>query len=792
MKVPYNWLKDYVDINVSPKELGDKLTLTGSQLEELIVQGDVIQNVVTGKITKIEKHPDADKLSICQVDIGSEEIQIVTAATNMKEQDVVPVALHGSTLADGTKIKKGKLRGVASNGMFCSEEELGTAGDKPVHGLMILPTDTKLGVDIKEILGLNKAILDFEITSNRPDCLSMVGMARETAAALRTTYKMPSLEYEVKNSKNINEELTVEVKDSLCNRYMARGIKNVKVEPSPGWMQERLLEAGVRPINNIVDITNFVMLEIGEPMHAFDKREITTNKIVIERAKTGEKFTTLDEVERQVDDSMLCIKDGDTTIGLAGIMGGLNSEIKEDTIEVVFECANFDGSNIRVNSKKLNLRTEASGRFEKDIDPNLAEVALNRACSLICELNAGEVMEGTIDVYNNKKEVSTVTVDSNWVNSFLGTKLSKEEMKVYLDSIDLFTEINGDNLVVKAPTFRVDIAIREDIAEEIARIYGYEKIPTTIFKVSTEREPRYRKGLLDNRVVMLATGSGLNQSISYSFVSPKVFDKINLPEDSVLRNVVKIKNPLGEDYSVMRTSTLPSMMESVGRNYSRNNPYVRLFEMGKVYIPNEEETKLPTEKNIVTIGMYGECDYLDLKGVVENITDGLGIKNVKYERESENVSYHPGKTAKIVIGRTNAGTIGEVHLDVSENYGIDVPCYVAELDLDVLYESADMDKKYKVLPKFPAVTRDIALLVDDSLLVQEIDDTIKRAGGNLVEKVELFDIYKGKQIPEGKKSIAYAIWYRDENKTLTDKDVNKVHEKILKSLEYKLGATLRD
>ena len=792
MKVPYNWLKDYVDINVSPKELGDKLTLTGSQLEELVIQGDVIQNVVTGKITKIEKHPDAEKLSICQVNIGTEEIQIVTAATNMKEQDVVPVALHGSTLADGTKIKKGKLRGEVSNGMFCSEEELGIAGDEPVHGLMILPTDTKLGVDIKEILGLNKAILDFEITSNRPDCLSIVGMARETAAALKTNYKMPSLEYQTKCSKNINDELSVEVKDSLCNRYMARGIKNVKIEPSPSWMQERLLEAGIRPINNIVDITNFVMLEIGAPMHAFDKREITTNKIVVERAQNKEKFTTLDEIERELDDSTLCIKDGDKVIGLAGIMGGLNSEIKEDTTEVIFECANFDGTNIRVNSKKLNLRTEASSRFEKDIDPNLAEIAINRACSLICELNAGEVMEGTIDVYNNKKEASTVTVDSNWVNSFLGTNLSKEEMKRCLDSVDLFTEIEGEKLIVTASTFRVDIAIREDIAEEIARIYGYDNIPTTIFKVSTDREPKYRKGLLDNKMVLLATGSGLNQSISYSFVSPKVFDKINLPQDSELRNVVKIKNPLGEDYSVMRTSTLPSMMESLGRNYSRNNSYVRLFEMGKVYIPSDEDTKLPTEKNILTIGMYGDCDYLDLKGVVENIIEGLGIKNAKYERESENVSYHPGKTAKLVIGKNKAGVLGEVHLDVSENYGIDAPCFVAELDLDVLYESADMDRKYKALPKFPAVTRDIALLVDDSLLVQEIEETIRKTGGNLVEKVELFDIYKGKQIPEGKKSIAYAIAYRDESKTLKDQDVNKVHDKILRSLEYKLGATLRD
>ncbi|MCS6110100.1 phenylalanine--tRNA ligase subunit beta [Clostridium botulinum] len=791
MKVPFSWLQDYVDINVSPKELGDKLTLTGSQLEELIIQGDVIDKVVTGKITEIEKHPDADKLSICQVDIGTETIQIVTAATNMKEQDVVPVALHGSTLADGTKIKKGKLRGVPSNGMFCSEEELGIAGDEPVHGLMILPTDTKLGVELKELLKLNKAILDFEITSNRPDCLSIVGMARETAAALRTTYKMPNLEYKVSGNGNVESELNVEVKDDLCLRYMARKVKNVKVKPSPGWMQERLLEAGIRPIDNIVDITNFVMLELGQPMHAYDAREISTNKIVVERAKNGEKFTTLDEVERELDDSMLCIKDDNKIVGLAGIMGGLNSEIKEDTTEVIFESANFDGTNIRVNSKKLNLRSEASGRFEKDIDPNLAKLAIDRACALICELGAGEVVEGTIDIYNKKKEEGKVVVDSNWVNKFLGTDLSKEEMKKCLDSVDLFTEIDGDNLNVTAPTFRIDIAIKEDIAEEIARIHGYDVIPATIFSVATSREPKYRKRLLDDKVVMLATGSGLNQSISYSFVSPKVFDKINVPEDSELRNVVRIKNPLGEDYSVMRTTTIPSMMECLGRNYSRNNDYVRLFEMAKIYIKNEDETKIPTERNILTIGMYGDCDYLDLKGAVENIVEGLGIKNSKYERESENVSYHPGKTAKLVIGKNVVGTLGEVHLDVTENYGIDVPCFIAELNLDALYESADMDRKYKALPKFPAVTRDIALLVEDSILVQEIEECIRKAGGNLVEKVQLFDIYKGKQIPDGKKSIAYAIAYRAD-KTLTDKEVNKVHDKILRSLEYKLGATLRD
>ena len=791
MKVPYNWLKDYVEINVDPHTLGDKLTLSGSALEEVIIQGDNIKNVVTGKITKIEKHPDADRLNVCQVNVGKEEIQIVTAATNMKEQDIVPVALHKSILADGTEIKKGKMRGVVSNGMFCSEEELGIAGDEPVHGLMILPSDAPLGMDIKEYLGLNKAILDFEITSNRPDCLSMVGMARETAATLRTNYTMPNFNYEVKCSTNINDKLKVEVKDKLCRRYMARGVKNVKVEPSPSWMQERLLEAGVRPINNIVDITNFVMLEIGQPMHAFDARQIESKTIVIEKANDGEKFTTLDEIERELDSSILMIKDGSKSVAVAGIMGGLNSEIQDDTTEVIFESANFEGTNIRVSSKKLNLRSESSSRFDKDIDPNLAKLAIDRACALICELNCGEVMEGTIDIYNDVKEEGSITVNSTWINKFLGTEISKEEMKEALDSLDLITEIKNEDLIISIPTFRIDIAIKEDIAEEIARIYGYDKIPTTIFKVSTEREPKYKNELLTDKVIEIMVASGVNQSISYSFVSPKVFDKVNIPVDSELRNVVKIKNPLGEDYSIMRTTTLPSIMESLGRNYSRNNDYVRLFEIGRIYLPNEDEKQLPTEKNVLTIGIYGDCDYLDLKGIVENIIDGLGISKAKYVRESENQSYHPGKTAALMVRNKKVGVFGEVHPDVTENYGINVNCYVAELDLDSLFEASTTVKSYKPLPKFPAVTRDIALLCDDSILVAEIEETIRKAGGNLVEKVQLFDIYKGAQIPEGKKSIAYAIAYRDEKKTLEDKDISKVHDKILKALEHKLGAVLR-
>lgn len=793
MKVPYSWLNDYVDINVNATELGDLLTLTGSALEGIIVQGDLINRVVTCKFKSIEKHPDAEKLSVCIVDIGNgEELQIVTAATNMKVGDVVPVALHKSTLADGTEIKKGKLRGVVSNGMFCSEAELGLKGEDEVDGLMILPEDAPLGVEIKEYLKLKKETLDFDITSNRPDCLSMIGMARETAATLRTTYKMPNLEYKVTSDSNINDELSVEVKDSLCRRYMARGVKNVKIAPSSKWMQDRLLEAGVRPINNIVDITNFVMLEIGEPMHAFDKREIKTNTIVVEKALDGEKFITLDDTQRELDKTVLCIKDGERPVALAGIMGGQNSEVKEDTTEIIFECANFEGTNIRVNSKKLGIRTESSSRFEKDIDPNLAEIALNRACALICELGCGDVMEGTIDVYNEVKEVSSISVDSNWINKFLGTNISKEEMKRCLDSVDLETEINGDNLDITIPTFRIDIAIKEDIAEEVARIYGYNNIEGTIFKVQTEREPKYRKEILDEKVIEAMTASGLNQSISYSFISPKAFDKIALPKDSDLRRVVTIKNPLGEDYSVMRTTTLASMMESLARNYSRNNSEAYLFEIGKVYIPSEDPTEIPTEKNILTVGIYGDVDYLNIKGIIENLIEGLGVKGVKFLRETENPSFHPGKTAKLIVGRkTEAGVFGEIHPDVNENFGIEVPCYVAEINLDAVYENSELENKYKPLPKFPAVTRDIALVVDEEVLVQDIEDTIRKAGSNIVEKVELFDIYRGEQVEEGKKSIAYAIVYRNESKTLTDKEVNKVHEKILRALEYKLGAILR-
>ncbi|ENK1244840.1 phenylalanine--tRNA ligase subunit beta [Clostridium botulinum] len=793
MKVPVKWLNDYIDIDISSKELGDRLTLSGSKVEEVVTTGDEIQNVVTGKIMEIRKHPDADKLSICQVNIGKEEnIQIVTAATNMKEMDIIPVALHGSTLHGGIKIKKGKLRGEVSNGMFCSEEELGIAGDEPVYGLMILEQNTPIGEDIKKVLKMESSVIEFEITSNRPDCLSVIGIARETAATLNKKYTIPVVEFSPKCSENIEHSLKVEVKDNLCRRYMARGVKNVRIEQSPGWMQERLLEAGVRPINNIVDITNFVMLELGQPMHAFDRTEIKTNTIVVERAKEGEKFATLDETERELDIDTLNIKDGDRTVAIAGIMGGLNSEVKEDTKEIILECANFDGTNIRISSKKLGLRTEASSRFEKDLDPNLVALAMDRACKLIQELDAGEVMKGSLDVYENKLEPHILEVDSNWVNKFLGTDISKEEMQEYLDRLDLNTEIKGDILEINVPTFRSDLNIKEDIAEEIARIYGYNNVPITTIKSVTINAGKNEKQHLDDKVIETLMASGLNQSISYSFVSPKVFDKINLKEDSSLRKVVKIKNPLGEDFSIMRTTTIPSMMEALSRNYSRNNDYASLFEIGKIYIPKEDTKELPEEKNTLTIGLYGAVDYFNLKGIVENILDGLGIENWKLKRQEENPTFHSGRTAELYIKKDYVGTLGEIHPDVQDNYDIEERCYAAELNLDVLYKHANVKKEYRELPKFPAVTRDIAVIIDDTVLVQEIENIIKNGGGNILESIHLFDVYKGKQIPEGKKSIAYSIVYRNSQRTLKDSEVNKVHDKIVRTLEHKLGAQLRD
>lgn len=787
MKVPYKWLCEYVDLDKNIKEVADALTLSGSKVEEVYEAGKEIEKVVTGKIIKTEKHPDADKLTICKVDVKDEVLQIVTGATNIKEGDIVPVALHGSSLPGGVKIKKGKLRGVESNGMLCSEVELGIADENSVHGIMILPENTPIGEDIKKVLGLEGGVIEFEITSNRADCFSVYGIAREAAATFNKNLK--EIETTFKETKDdIKDYINVEIRSNLCRRYAAKMIKNVKIKPSPEWMQERLKQCDIRPINNIVDITNYVMLELGQPMHAFDYRYIKGKKIIVRTAQDNEKFVTLDGVERNLDSSMLVIADGERPVAIAGVMGGENSEIKEDTTTVIFEFANFDGTNVRLTSKKIGLRTDASSRFEKDIDPNLIDIAIKRACHLVELLGAGEVVNGTIDIYENAVKPHVVEVDPKWINNFLGIEICKEDMKRILESLKM--RVTGDEIFkIEVPTFRQDVKIKEDVAEEIIRIYGYDKIPNKKIKGETVEAVLTLEQTLTRKVKNLMVGCGLYEAMTYSFVSPKVFNYINLPEDHELRNAVKILNPLGEDFSIMKTTGIPSMLEALSRNYKRDNKEVKLFEISRVYIPTQNI--LPDEHDKLIIGMYGNVDFFDLKGIIENLLDMLGIDKAEFEREKENNIFHPGRTARLVVRKKNAGILGEIHIDVAENYGIEERVYVAEVDLKILYDAAKSEKYYKPLPKFPSITRDIAMLVDEETTVGEIEKVIKKEGKELIESVKLFDVYKGKQIPEGLKSVAYSIIFRAEDRTLKDEEVNKVYDSIINSLKEKFNAHLR-
>lgn len=788
MKVPYKWMLEYVDLDNDINEVADALTLSGSKSEEVIETGKEISNVVTGKIEKIDPHPDADKLIVCQINVGLDEnIQIVTGAKNVSEGDIVPVAMHKSTLPGGVNIKKGKLRGVESNGMLCSEEELAIPTDEPVNGIMILDKDTKVGADIKDVLGLNGGIIEFEITSNRSDCFGVYGIAREAAATFGKTLKPLETSY-TEDSETIKHYLNVSIEDKLCRRYMAKMVKNVKIGPSPSWLKANLEEAGVRSINNIVDITNYVMLELGQPMHAFDYNFIKGNKIIVKKAEDNEKFTTLDEVDRTLDSSMLVIADAEKTVAVAGVMGGMNSEVKEDTNVIIFESANFDGTNVRVTSKKLALRTDASGKFEKDLDPNLCELAINRACHLVEAIGAGEVISDVIDVYNTKVDTFNLEVSSKWINEFLGTDISVERMKEILSTLEM--KVSGDDtLKIEVPTFRQDIRIREDVAEEIARIYGYDKIPSVKIKGDASEAAWSEEQKLTALVKETMVAQGFYEALTYSFVSPKVFDNINVDAESNLRSCVKISNPLGEDFSIMRTTTMPSILEALSRNYARDNKEALLFEVSKVYIPTDDV--LPEERLKLTIGMYGDVDFYSLKGAVEVLLEKLSVPKFSFERESSNPSFHPGKTANLLVRNKSVGTFGELHPDVLENYGFEDRVYFAELDLFSIFEAAKTERKYKALPKFPAVTRDIAMLVNEDVTVGEIEAIIRKNGKAILEEVKLFDVYRGSQIPEGKKSVAYALVYRGENKTLKDEEVNKVHDGVVKALADKLSAELR-
>jgi phenylalanyl-tRNA synthetase beta chain len=651
---------------------------------------------------------------------------------------------------------------------------------------MILPENTPIGVDIKEILGLDGGVIDFEITSNRADCFSVYGIAREASATFNVPLKPLELDFKG-NSDNINNYLCVEVKDELCRRYIAKMVKNVKIKPSPDWMQQKLEEAGVRAINNMVDITNYVMLELGQPLHAFDYRDIADKKIIVRRADENEKLKTLDGNERTLDSSMLVIADDQRAVGVAGVMGGENSEIKEDTKAIVFESANFNGPNTRITSKKLGLRTEASSRFEKDLDPNLPEIAINRVCHLVELLGAGEVVGGVIDIYPEVIKPHNIQVSHKWINDFIGIDADANQMKSMLQSLGMKVE-GEDTLNIEVPTFRQDVKINQDVAEEVARLYGYDKIPSVKMSGETVEAVWTEDQKLTKLVKKTMAASGLYEALTYSFVSPKVYDSINTPADSSLRNNVVIRNPLGKDFSVMRTTTLPSMLELLGSNYSRDNKNVGLFEIARVYIPSNEQ--LPDERDKLVIGIYGNRDFYNLKGIIENLLGELGIEKAEYVRETENPAFHPGRTAKLLIRKQEAGVIGEVHPDVTENYGIDERVYIAEIDLRLVFQAAKMERKYKALPKFPASQRDIAMLISDEVPASEIDSVINRAGKELIEKVELFDVYKGKQIPDGMKSVAYSITYRAD-RTLKDEEVNKVHEKVVNSIVEKFGAQLR-
>ena len=797
MLVPVEWLKEYTDFNVSMDEFCERMIMSGSNIESVARFGEGIENIVVGRIVDIEKHPNADKLLVTQIDIGEEDLlQIITGAENIFEGAYVPVILHGGKLPDGRVIKKGRLRGMESGGMLCSLEELGFE-DKVIpvdlrDGIWILDKEYPLGMDIEEAVGLRNTVVEFEITPNRPDCLSMIGMAREAVATFGGRLKYPEIECQREEGK-AKDYINIEIKKpELCRRYVGRIATDIKIEPSPLWMQKRLMFAGMRPINNIVDITNYVMLEYGQPIHAFDIRDIADSRIIIDTADEGELFTTLDGTQRKLSSSMLMIKDGKRSVGIAGVMGGLNSEIKADTSTILIECANFNGDSIRSTSKKLALRTEASSRFEKGIDSNLCEAAADRVCRLIEILGAGKVTKGSVDVYPVKQESWSVNVRVDRVNQVLGTDISGKDMADILESLEMEVTRLGNNMKVTPSSIRQDLQEEIDFVEEIARIYGYDQLPMTLPKGNKEAGKSRERALKDlARDTMTAFSA--NEVQTYSFVSPKGVDNVRIDEDSWERNFVRLINPLGEENSVMRTILTPNMMEVLGRNYSRNIPKLRAFEIGNTFFKSlVDEDALPDERDSMVIGCYGEGEsFFTLKGMVEELFAVLGIYKTTYVPENEYGVYHPGRCARIMYQDTELGIMGEVHPDVTEKYGIGTRCYCCELAFDQVMSHADTLRYYRPLPKYPAISRDIALLVDEDIYVAEMESVIREAGGQLLEKVELFDVYRGKQVQEGKKSAAFNLTYRAGDRTLTDEEVVKVHQKVLDALKEKLDAVLR-
>lgn len=795
MNLSKNWLADFVDVSdVSVKDYCDRMTDTGSKVECFEELAEDIENVLVAKILKITPHENSDHLQICQVDIGKEVVQIVTGAQNVFEGAIVPAAIPVAKLPGDIVIKAGKLRGVESNGMLCSMGELGlTEHDMPgkeANGILILDNEyaDKIGMDIREALMLRDTVVEFEITSNRPDCLSVIGLARESAVSFGKAMTLPTPAVKCANDGDkIANYLSVAINaPDLCQRYMARVVKNVKIAPSPLWLRMRLRASGVRPINNIVDITNYVMLEYGQPMHAFDYACLDDSSIIVRRANDGESFMSLDDQEHTLDNSMLVIADGKKAVALAGVMGGANSEIKDSTTTVVFESACFLGTSVRVTAKKNGMRTESSARFEKGLDPENCYAGLERACELVELLGAGEVVNELIDVYPDKKEPTVLKFDPHRINAFLGTEISAEEMTKILETLEF--EVNGDTII--APSFRADIGCMNDVAEEIARIYGYNNIQSSSIKGSTTQGGRTPKQKFEVNIENAMCGMGFDQIQTFSFISPKFYDKIRLPENSALRRSVVISNPLGEDTSVMRTVALPSMLEVLARNYNFNNTDVSLFEVATVYIPTAPD-KLPDENKTLCMGMYGNCDFYTIKGACENVLKLADIKDYTVVSCSDNVSYHPGRCAKLCVGERIIGIMGEIHPLVLKNYDIDVPVYAAELDFDAIFDLMNPNKTYTPLPKYPATTRDFSFVCEETLEVGSIFATAKKAGGKLVEDVSLFDIYRGPQVGENKKSVSIRVTLRAADRTLTVEEAEKAGSKILKALEAELGITLR-
>ena len=808
MNTPMSWLKVYVpDLKAPVEEFVDAITLSGSHVEGYEKKDKNLEKIVVGKIEKIEKHPDADKLIICQVNIGEDApLQIVTGAPNVKEGDLVPTVLDGGKVAgghdggplpeNGIKIKKGKLRGVESYGMMCAIEELGANRElypeAPENGVYVFPEESgvKPGDDAIEALGLHDAVVEYEITSNRVDCFSMIGMAREAAATYGLSFHPPIVPGTVKGG-DVTNYASVEVEATdLCPRYCARVVKNLKIGPSPKWMRERLASQGIRSINNLVDITNYVMEEYGQPMHAYDLDTIADHKIIVKRAKDGDKFVTLDGQERNLDSNVLMICDGEKEIGIAGIMGGENSMVTDHISTLLFEAACFDGTNIRLSSKRIGMRTDASAKFEKGLDPNLALEAINRACQLIEELGCGEVVEGVIDIYPDPVEPWKLPFEPAKMNHLLGMEIPEELMLQYFERLGLSYDMNTNELTI--PTFRQDLHCMADLAEEVARLYGYDKLPATLPRGEATVGKKQFHMLVEDVARDVCENNGFSGGMTYSFESPKVYDKLLIPQDSDIRKAIVISNPLGEDFSIMRTISLNGMITSLATNFNRRNKDARLYEIGNIYLPKQLPlTELPEERKMLTLGMYGQCDFFNMKGVLEVLFEKLGLHHAfTYNPKGGYPFLHPGRQAAIQNGEDVIGYIGQLHPEVVDNYNMKGEVYVAVVDLPKLTALASFDRKYEGIAKFPASTRDLSMVMSKDIFVGQVEEVIKKYGGNLLENYELFDVYEGEQVGRGKKSVAYTMTFRAKDRNLEASEVNAITDKIIAGLQ-KMGIELR-